>query len=337
MEMPLESSLIVSPARREFLQKSITPFLLAVAAGGCNTGPAYNYNEGFLGDQRFNTGGELEYLVNSSHEANIASRANIDQLVLASRKAFMNVPVGEWKGKLPPGKITVLYPAAGVHIMPLQLGYRIMRQDSGISEVEFIYTEVDSNSEIGFKRQLAMLEKVGLVRNINAKIKFYPDNNVNYKSSADVPHETTYSFEVLEPNGRHHRIIVIYALNRSGTDLFRKEYAQRADIVISHDSDTWNIGKDFASAAFKVDGSDRYQSQRNLILLTEPDFVIGLSPTWFSNAFNTVRDRDFPNRIQAVKGRYGCEGESPFMLMMYLDKNFVNSEHGQRSLRKYFE
>ena len=331
--MPLESSLL-SPARRRFLQISFSPVLLAMAGNACAPRPIYKYDEGFLADPRFNTGGELEHLVMTSHED--GARNSVEQLVLTSREAFMNTPVEEWKDMLPKGKVTVLYPAAGIHIMPLQLGYRIMRQDSNVDEVEFIYTEIDSNAKIGFEQQLAILEKIGLVRNINVMTKNYPDNrSIKNRFFGVVPHEMSYSFDAFEPSGKPHRITVVYALNMSGGDLFRKEYAKRADILISHDSESEGAPKEMVRAALKVEDGGRYEGKNNVILLAESEYVVGFIRLIFPNLFKTAKDVDFPNRLKLVRGPYGCEGTSRLMLM-YLDKDFVNSEHGQRILSKYF-
>lgn len=340
--MPLESRLLSTPTRREFLQFSLAS--LAVADSACAFGPRYNYHEGFLGDARFNTGGELERLVVMNSDEGDMPRDRVDKLVLTSRQAFMNLPVSEWQDMLPEGKVTFLYPAAGVHIMPLQLGYRIMQQFPKVNEAEFIYTEVNPRTETGFMQQLSILEKLGLVKNINSRTQYYPNNNSEPNQPlGNIPHETTYSFNAIDPGGKPHKITVVYALNMSGEDPFRKEYAERSSILISHDSYP-DASKDMVNMALKING--RYKGKHDVILLAEPDFVLGgffqdifdsISTRHWSSA-NTRIERDFPNQTKLIQGGYGCPNPFPFssMLMMYLNKKFVNSELGQRSLLKYF-
>jgi len=324
--MPLESASTFFPDRRQFLQ-----ILLATATStaiSCTSRPTYKYNEGFLADPRFNTGAELERLVMTGDSVDY-DRTSVDKLVLSSREAFMNLPVEEWKERLPEGKVTILYPAAGIHIMPLQLGYRIMRQIPKVSEVEFIYTEIDPNVKTGFRQQLAILEGLGLVKNLNITTQNYPVNPGRFRFLDTVPEETTYSFDAVDPSGMPHMIRVVYALNRSGADLFRPEYAKKANIFISHDSDSYSAGKAMVRSALKID--DRYQSEHDVILMSEPEYVFGM----LFGMFPTEKSTAFPNKIRLVKGSYGCDGSSQCMLM-YLDKDFVNSKVGQRSLSKYF-
>ena len=315
---------------------------LVAKSSACTFGPRYNYNEGFLADSRFNTGGKLERLVVIDSDEGDMPRDSVDKLVLTSRQAFMNVPVSEWQDMLPEGKVTFLYPAAGVHIMPLQLGYRIMQQSAKVNEAEFIYTEVDFRTKTGFMQQLAILEKLGLVKNINSRTQYHLSNNSDQPLDR-VPHETTYSFDAIDPSGKPHKITVVYALNMSGKNAFREEYAERASILISHDSYP-KASKEMINAALRT--NEGYEGKHDVILLAEPGYVSGgilqdisalISTRHWSSAEDRMKE-NFPNQFKLIPGNYGCPAVfvSSFMLMMHLNKSFVNSELGQRSLSKYF-
>lgn len=118
----------------------------------------------------------------------------------------------------------VLYPGAGSHIAPLEVGVGLQGVNSGLDVVRFLYTEVRNETLANFEEAIKLINDFG-VEIVDKKTKaFEKGKEVDYEMSAF---------------GR--RIDVRYLMDRSNTEqgdhpYFRRQDAVDSDITLFHDS-----------------------------------------------------------------------------------------------------
>lgn len=140
--------------------------------------------------------------------------------------------------------VTILYPGAGDDISPLQLSP--MLQEAGVSDINFIYTEIVDEAEQYFHSELKTLQKKGLVTNISVERVDYPElelgeyakglrTDEDYfagQTHSSIAHTTEFEF-IIEGE---YLTKVMYAVNMSGENYFREEDAQVSDIILTYAS-----------------------------------------------------------------------------------------------------
>ena len=75
----------------------------------------------------------------------------------------------------PKRKITVLYPASGSHVTPLDIAHRLI-QEGLIDEAKFIFTEIDKDSLGDLRGVLLSLAKTGLYTDLSESTQIDPSS-----------------------------------------------------------------------------------------------------------------------------------------------------------------
>lgn len=126
-------------------------------------------------------------------------------------------------------KLNVLYPGSGFHVAPLITALRLM--DEGIiHEATYIYTEIKPEHFV----TLAGILNRG-IGNIFDRLAV--EKNRVFQ---DEGFEQTI---LLHYKG--HPIRLVFALNRSGKDWYRKEYLREADLIVIHDPSNGSFTSSF--------------------------------------------------------------------------------------------
>lgn len=123
-------------------------------------------------------------------------------------------------------EIKILYPAAGMHLSPLELAFEFAEHSTTLKKVEFTYTEIDDKSD---KMIGSMVERLVIAH----------PNLHNYKlvqtDISEEAHRKTITFTYKTSDQRNIQITINYEFKMSGEDFFRKESAKESDFFISHD------------------------------------------------------------------------------------------------------
>lgn len=129
-------------------------------------------------------------------------------------------------------ELTLLYPAAGSHLAPLEVALRLLKDFKNLRKVTFIYTEISESAHQRFANSLKRLQDRGLIKPLKIKgNKGFEEKTFPGEPGKEYVHE----YEVSAFGGAK-QIVFRYAMNRSGEDIYRDEYLDEADIPISHDS-----------------------------------------------------------------------------------------------------
>lgn len=116
-------------------------------------------------------------------------------------------------------ELNVLYPGSGSHIAPLLTAMKLI--DSGIIDrATFTFTEIsDYSSRITGLLELGI--QLGIFDSVN-------EGGPKHFLFAG----TEQSFEITY---KGKKIVLVFALNRSGKEYYREDYLRRADLVVLHD------------------------------------------------------------------------------------------------------
>ncbi len=190
--------------------------------------------------------------------------------------------------------LTVLYPASGSHITPLDIAHLLIYEDR-IDKATFIYTEINNNELQTMKNIFNMLIKKGYYKQEEENL--FTEKNFFNQNSGYSGSETTFKVRFMNKP-----IILIFALNRSGEKYFREEHLSKADIFYEHDSEA-NLSEHFANIlkGFKKPRKELYLIQEDLFGY---NFDASQLPLELSNA-NFGRRYDLLGKVITVPYGYG--------------------------------
>lgn len=151
--------------------------------------------------------------------------------------------------------LQVLYPGSGSHVAPLFTAIKLIDQGI-IDQATYTYTELEG-AKLG---DLAKVLQYGATLNIFDRLTL--------NKGVDFPDGGSES--VIEILYKGKPIRIIYALNRSGKDYYRREYFERADLIILHDPGRGDVISSFSLLAdFLLNKKASPFSQKNQLVIME--------------------------------------------------------------------
>lgn len=150
--------------------------------------------------------------------------------------------------------LTILYPGSGAHVAPLMTAIQLIEQGA-IDHAEFIYTEIDADEEGNLRFLLDKLAGQGVFEKFSAGPWMTSENEGKER--------------VLEVLYQGKPIRILFALNRSGEEYYRREYFERADAVILHDPGTGYLEQSYNLLAKLLIQKKVHFPEKNQLILME--------------------------------------------------------------------
>lgn len=191
-------------------------------------------------------------------------------------------------------RVTILYPASGAHVGPLEAAFTLLKSNSTLEGVDFIYTEISDFVPARLKQNLTYLAEQGLIRDLKIK---------KPKRTKTDGTATKYTMNVVTPHGLKN-IRIRLEMHCCKDSYFSKKAFTTADILLFHDlGGTYTHDAPKLSLKMAFEAAYAYGGAPKTVWMEELRDVDGIN---IRSLFTTEALEDY----RVIRQKYGCRDNS---------------------------